>query len=67
MKKITKLFDTRLNTLALLIDQASSHFDGDDFLGLRLVEDMLPLGTQIAFTCNQPHNFVQWVRGDETF
>lgn len=26
---------------------------------------MLPLGTQIAFTCNQPHNFVQWVRGED--
>ena len=65
MKDVVELFDTRLNTLGLLIQQGASHFGDDGFLALRLVEDMLPLGTQIAFTCNQPHNFAQWVQGEE--
>lgn len=65
MKEVVKLFDTRLNTLGLLIQQGLSHFGDDRFLALRLVEDMLPLGTQIAFTCNQPHNFAQWVQGEK--
>jgi len=63
MKEVVALFDSRLNTLSLLVDQAAAHFDGDDFLQFRLAADMLPLGTQIAFTCNQPHNFAQWICG----
>ena len=65
MKETIELFDTRLNTLSMLIQLGSSYFDDDGFLELRLVEDMLPLGTQIAFTCNQPHNFAQWVSGND--
>ncbi len=65
MNDIIELFETRLLTLSQLIDQASSHFGSDDFLRLRLIDDMFPLATQIAFTCNQPHNFVQWLRGEE--
>jgi hypothetical protein len=65
MNEIIETFDSRLNTLALLIDHASKHFQSNDFLMFRLADDMLPLGTQIAFTCNQPHNFAQWVRGEE--
>ncbi|WP_017324946.1 DUF1993 family protein [Synechococcus sp. PCC 7336] len=65
MNEICELFDSRLNTLAQLIDRASLYFANDNFLAFRLVEDMLPLGTQVAFTCNQPHNFAQWVRGEE--
>ncbi len=65
MNGLVELFDTRLNTLEHLLQQGASHFGNDEFLMLRLVDDMLPLGTQIAFTCNQPTNFAQWVRGDE--
>jgi len=65
MQKPIKHFTSRLQTLSQLLDQASEHFGNDDFLKLRLVEDMLPMSTQIAFTCNQPHNFAQWVRGEE--
>ena len=64
MNELIELFDTRLNTLALLIQQGAAHFGNDSFLELRLVEDMFPLGTQIVFTCNQPMNFAQWVRGE---
>jgi len=65
MKQVIELFDSRLITLSQLIDQASSHFGNVEFLDLRLIDDMLPLGTQVAFTCNQPWNFVQWLRGQE--
>jgi hypothetical protein len=65
MNEIIETFDSRLKTLALLIDHASKHFQSNDFLTLRLADDMHPLGTQIAFTCNQPHNFAQWVCGEE--
>ena len=65
MLETIDLFKTRLETLSLLLDQAVSHFENEDFLQLRLAEDMLPLSSQIAFTCNQPHNFAQWIRGEE--
>ena len=30
----------------------------------RLAPDMLPLGAQIAFACNQPRGFSQWLAGN---
>ena len=55
------LFQNRLTTLEHLLTSAQTHFgDNDSFLQQRLVADMLPLGTQIAFTCNQPRNFSLW-------
>ena len=33
------------------------------FLAERIAPDMHPLGTQIAFTCNQPRNFSLWCGG----
>ena len=66
MHQVVELFETRLDTLSSLLDTASEHFDEkDNFLDLRLVEDMLPLGIQVVFTCNQPHNFATWLRGEE--
>lgn len=65
MKKIIDLFDTRLDTLSHLLRRAGAHFGDDRFLASRLADDMLPLGTQIVFTCNQPRNFTQWVKGEE--
>lgn len=58
---IKALFDSRLTTLEHLVKRAQTHF-GDDtsFLEKRLIDDMLPFGTQIAFTCNQPRNFALW-------
>ncbi len=54
---IKTLFQSRLTTLEHLLTSAQTHFGNtDSFLQQRIVADMLPLGTQIAFTCNQPRN-----------
>jgi uncharacterized protein len=61
---IQTLFQSRLATLEHLLKSAQAHFSGSEsFLQERIVADMLPLGTQIAFTCNQPRNFALWCDG----
>lgn len=61
---IQTLFQSRLTTLEHLLKSAQTHFSGSEsFLQKRIAADMLPLGTQIAFTCNQPSNFVLWCDG----
>ncbi|MCB1644635.1 MAG: DUF1993 domain-containing protein [Pseudomonadales bacterium] len=62
---IIKHFDSRLNTLSQLLDQAASHFGNDDCLNLRLIDDMATLATQINFTCAQPQKLVQWLSGKD--
>ena len=53
-----------MTTLEHLLKSAQTHFDdGEAFLQERIAADMLPLGTQIAFTCNQPRNFALWCEG----
>lgn len=58
-------FASRLSTLEHLLTTGASHFQADEesCLGRRLSHDMHPLGTQVAFTCNQPHNFCRWTQG----
>ena len=34
-----------------------------DLVNQRLAPDMLPLGAQVAFACNQPRGFSQWCAG----
>jgi uncharacterized protein len=64
IRTFPEIFSTRLDMLDRLIDRASEHFNDDEnFLGKRLIEDMHPLGTQVAFTCNQPRNFALWSKG----
>ena len=61
---IRTLFQSRLATLEHLLESAQTHFcDDESFLQKRIVDDMLPFGTQIAFTCNQPRNFALWCDG----
>ena len=61
---IQALFQSRLTTLEHLLKSAQAHFcDSESFLQKRIADDMLPLGTQIAFTCNQPRNFSLWCDG----
>jgi uncharacterized protein len=65
IKAIQNIFSSRLDTLSHLLTVAEDHF-GDDvesMLQRRIAPDMLPFGTQIAFTCNQPHNFALWCLG----
>ena len=58
---IRTLFQSRLATLEHLLKTAKTHFcDRESFLQERIAADMFPLGTQIAFTCNQPRNFALW-------
>ncbi|EDX87257.1 hypothetical protein S7335_4964 [Synechococcus sp. PCC 7335] len=57
------IFDSRLTTLKHLLQVAQTHFGDESFLQKRITADMLPFGTQIAFTCNQPRNFALWCEG----
>ena len=58
------IFYSRLTTLEHLLKSAQAHFnDSELFLQKRIIDDMLPFGTQIAFTCNQPRNFALWCNG----
>jgi len=58
-------FTSRLSTLEHLLSVGANHFQGDkeSYLDRRLSHDMHSLGTQVAFTCNQPHNFCRWTQG----
>ncbi|MCT7952711.1 DUF1993 family protein [Ancylothrix sp. C2] len=61
---IRTVFQSRLTTLEHLLKSARTpDCDYESFLQKRIVADMLPFGTQIAFTCNQPHNFALWCNG----
>ncbi|MEM9266756.1 MAG: DUF1993 domain-containing protein [Cyanobacteria bacterium P01_F01_bin.13] len=61
---IKTIFQSRLTTLEHLLQSAQTHFaESESFLQERIAADMLPFGTQIAFTCNQPRNFALWCDG----
>jgi hypothetical protein len=61
---IKSVFISRLDTLDHILQTAERHF-GDDasWIDARIAPDMFPLGTQVAFTCNQPRNFALWCQG----
>lgn len=62
---IQHIFQSRLDTLDHILDIGEKHLpDLDAALAARLAEDMYPLGTQIAFACNQPRGFSQWCAGE---
>ena len=64
MENIKALFTVRLTVLEHILSVGEQHFpDMDALMGARLTEDMLPLGTQVAFACNQPRGFSQWCAG----
>ena len=58
-----RTFASRLVTLEHLLEAGAAHLREDEatFLARRLAPDMLPLGTQVAFACNQPRNFARWL------
>jgi uncharacterized protein len=62
---IQNIFSSRLDTLSHLLQVVENHFtdDVESIFQRRLSPDMLPFGTQIAFTCNQPRNFALWCLG----
>lgn len=54
---LREVFLSRIETLCEILSKAEAHFGDESFLARRLVPDMLPFGTQIAFTCDQARNF----------
>jgi hypothetical protein len=62
--QIQRIFVSRLATLDHILDVGEKHLpDLGTALQERIAPDMLPLGTQIAFACNQPRGFAQWCAG----
>lgn len=61
--EIKRIFLSRLDALSHILDVAGKHLDLEAALQERLAPDMFPLGTQIAFACNQPRGFAQWCAG----
>jgi len=63
--ELQRVFLTRLDVLGHILDVGERHFpEFDPVLQERLAPDMLPLGAQIAFACNQPRGFSQWCAGE---
>lgn len=59
-----RIFFSRLDALSHILDLGEKHLpDLGAALQERLAPDMFPLGTQIAFACNQPRGFSQWCAG----
>ncbi|WP_317932662.1 DUF1993 domain-containing protein [Halioxenophilus sp. WMMB6] len=66
INELKRLFTTRLEVLDQLLTKAEEHFgDLEPLLAERLAPDMYPLGTQIAFSCNQPRAFAYWAADRE--
>jgi uncharacterized protein len=64
IQDIRRIFSTRLDTLEHILSVGEKHVSNmDAALEERLAPDMFPLGTQIAFACNQPRGFAQWCSG----
>ncbi|MEM1278419.1 MAG: DUF1993 domain-containing protein [Cyanobacteria bacterium P01_D01_bin.6] len=59
---IQTIFSSRLDNLSHFLELAETHFatELEAFLQRRIAPDMLPFGTQVVFTCNQPRNFALW-------
>jgi uncharacterized protein len=65
--EIQRIFMTRLATLDHILRVSEAQLSDIDLsLHERLAHDMFPLGTQIAFACNQPRGFAQWCAGRAT-
>jgi uncharacterized protein len=62
--ELQRIFMSRLDTLSHILDVGEKHLPNiDSAMQERLAPDMFPLGTQIAFACNQPRGFSQWCAG----
>lgn len=63
IQQLQQLFVSRLDTLSHILQVGQAHFGDRDLIDERLAPDMLPLGAQVAFACNQPRGFSQWCAG----
>ena len=61
--ELKRVFATRLDVLAHILDVGEQHFGADGFLHLRLADDMFPFAGQVVLACNQPRGFSQWCAG----
>lgn len=65
IRELQRVFVSRLDTLSHILDAGAAHLGAAlDLAQARLAPDMLPLGTQVAFACNQPRGFSQWCAGE---
>lgn len=63
IQQLQHIFVSRLDTLSHLLQVGEAHLADRDLINERLAPDMLPLGAQVAFACNQPRGFSQWCAG----
>lgn len=63
IQELQRVFASRLDTLSHLLQVGEAQLGGRDLINERLAPDMLPLGAQVAFACNQPRGFSQWCAG----
>lgn len=64
IQELQRVFVSRLDTLGHVLQVGESHLGAQhDLINARLAADMLPLGAQVAFACNQPRGFSQWCAG----
>lgn len=63
IESFKRIFTSRLESLEHILERGRAHFGDDAFVAARLAPDMFPLGTQIAFACNQPLGFAAWCEG----
>ena len=63
IQRLQQLCVSRLDTLSHILQVGQAHFGDRDLINERLAPDMLPLGAQVAFACNQPRGFSQWCAG----
>ena len=63
IQQLQHIFVSRLDTLSHLLQVGEAHLPDRDPVNERLAPDMLPLGAQVAFACNQPRGFSQWCAG----
>lgn len=62
--ELKRIFLSRLDVLDHILDVGEKHLpDFEAALQDRLAPDMFPLGSQVAFACNQPRGFSQWCAG----
>lgn len=64
IQQLQQLFVSRLDTLSHILQVGQAHLGDRDLINERLAPDMLPLGAQVAFACNQPRGFSQWCAGE---
>ena len=60
IQRLQQLCVSRLDTLSHILQVGQAHLPDCDLIDERLAPDMLPLGAQVAFACNQPRGFSQW-------